>query len=100
MLLKVLDREEMALQLKNEEVVAAHKKRVASLEQTLQYAQGKHLKRVREKLDNNIESRPSRWRCVAGRSQTCVTRAAHSHNHKARQRPSCCGVCTWRQFAS
>lgn len=55
MLLKVLDYEKMALQLKDEEMATAHKMRIASLEQTLHNSQDEHLKRVHEELDNNIE---------------------------------------------
>lgn len=54
MLLKDVDRKELALQLKDE-AVAAHKERIASLEQTLQDEQDKHLLQLREKQDAIVD---------------------------------------------
>ncbi|GAB9474800.1 Kinesin heavy chain [Globisporangium polare] len=54
MLLKDLDRKELALQLKDDKVVA-HKERIESLEQTLKEEQDKHLEQLREKQDNIVD---------------------------------------------
>lgn len=54
MLLKDLDRKELALQLKDDKV-AAHKERIESLEQTLKEEQDKHLEQLREKQDNIVD---------------------------------------------
>uniref|UniRef100_K3WXN6 ZZ-type domain-containing protein n=1 Tax=Globisporangium ultimum (strain ATCC 200006 / CBS 805.95 / DAOM BR144) TaxID=431595 RepID=K3WXN6_GLOUD len=54
MLLKDLDRKELALQLR-EEKVAAHKERIESLEQSLKEEQDKHLEQLREKQDKIVD---------------------------------------------
>lgn len=54
MLLKDLDRKELALQLKDDKV-DAHKQRIAGLEQMLQEEQDKHLAQLREKQDNIVD---------------------------------------------